>query len=623
MAIKHKTVGLKLTRAEYEASDSHTGGYTDAEVAADIATHAALATGIHGVGASTVAKVADIAATKIDDLTAGDDNTDLDGSSTKHGLYPKADASKLVGIEAGSTKYPDTGEQAFLDADHTKLDGIAAGATAYTDALAKAASVQSGAITDGVTLAPTHDAVYDGLLTKIPKSLLTEQGDVIYASGVATPTALAHGTSAQYLKSGGHGANPSWDTPTGGVKESIADHIIYKDAAGIHALRTEDGVITHTHATDGGAVINAPLASLTLAYSPSYPDQYVRGSNLNGWKQGRRVKIMCQEFTGSTTSAIVIPPSQNFIFDAGLTQFTFGGTGNFITIDSCMNCHFIFGVVWAYSENVTNLIRIYPHTVGPDDMIVATTSKFIIETVGGKGNGVVLDATAAPIEHLRIDISEVNCSVSPKGDGVYIPAPAVYTVQGCEVTIDRVWDCTNAFNIASTTLVKDNVFQLDHAVVSRPIVDGSGKRNTFIVYPPPGARVYHNANQAIANETPVTLDFNSERYDTDIIHDTVTNNSRLTCKTPGKYLINAQVEWVGASATGRRIAYIYLNGTTPIAQITYDPTAAVNVRYAVTTVYDLAVNDYVTVVVYQTSGGNLDVVSGANFSPEFMMQKVG
>jgi hypothetical protein len=45
----------------------------------------------------------------------------------------------------------------------------------------------------------------------ITKALLTEQGDVIYASGVATPAALAHGASAGLvLITGGHGANPSW-----------------------------------------------------------------------------------------------------------------------------------------------------------------------------------------------------------------------------------------------------------------------------------------------------------------------------------------------------------------------------------------------------------------------------
>lgn len=48
----------------------------------------------------------------------------------------------------------------------------------------------------------------------ILKALLTEQGDVIYASGVATPAALPHGTAGQVLKTGGHLANPSWGDET-------------------------------------------------------------------------------------------------------------------------------------------------------------------------------------------------------------------------------------------------------------------------------------------------------------------------------------------------------------------------------------------------------------------------
>ena len=50
----------------------------------------------------------------------------------------------------------------------------------------------------------------------ILKSLLTEQGDVIYASAASTPAALPHGTSGQFLKTQGHGANPMWDNVSGG-----------------------------------------------------------------------------------------------------------------------------------------------------------------------------------------------------------------------------------------------------------------------------------------------------------------------------------------------------------------------------------------------------------------------
>lgn len=76
----------------------------------------------------------EVKAIKLDDFTTPDDTTDLDASAALHGLMAKADKSKLDGIEAAATKYPDTGQQAFLDADHTKLDGIEAGADATPDA---------------------------------------------------------------------------------------------------------------------------------------------------------------------------------------------------------------------------------------------------------------------------------------------------------------------------------------------------------------------------------------------------------------------------------------------------------------------------------------------------------
>jgi hypothetical protein len=46
----------------------------------------------------------------------------------------------------------------------------------------------------------------------ILKSVLTEQGDIIYASAASTPAALAHGNQGDILLSGGHGNNPTWLT---------------------------------------------------------------------------------------------------------------------------------------------------------------------------------------------------------------------------------------------------------------------------------------------------------------------------------------------------------------------------------------------------------------------------
>lgn len=138
----------------------------------------------------------------------------------------------------------------------------------------------------------------------------------------------------------------------------------------------------------------------------------------------------------------------------------------------------------------------------------------------------------------------------------------------------------------------------------------------------PGARVCHNAAQSIANASYVTLAFNTERFDTDTIHDTVTNNERLTCKTAGKYLIVVNVLF-DANVTGTRELILILNGATNIGRQTAPASATQQTGVTVATVYDLAVNDYVTVMVYQSSGGALNILAIDSYSPEFMMVKVG
>ncbi|TET16397.1 MAG: hypothetical protein E3J81_03170 [Dehalococcoidia bacterium] len=140
-----------------------------------------------------------------------------------------------------------------------------------------------------------------------------------------------------------------------------------------------------------------------------------------------------------------------------------------------------------------------------------------------------------------------------------------------------------------------------------------------------GARVYHNANQSIPSGGASTpLAFNSERYDTDAIHDPSSNNDRLTCKTAGKYLIWLIVEWA-ANATGIREGGIFMNGTTWMG---FNRAAGLSSggyggAFAISCVYDMAVNDYVKCRVWQDSGGALNIVAVAQTTPEFGMQRIG
>ena len=105
------------------------GGSTFA-TAATLATHAAL-TATHGVG-GTIADVAQIAATKLDDFATPDDNTDLDSSTTEHGLLRKLDnvATNFLNGQGGWAVPPG---QAALTIAETEAFASAAAPTSWTD----------------------------------------------------------------------------------------------------------------------------------------------------------------------------------------------------------------------------------------------------------------------------------------------------------------------------------------------------------------------------------------------------------------------------------------------------------------------------------------------------------
>ena len=137
----------------------------------------------------------------------------------------------------------------------------------------------------------------------------------------------------------------------------------------------------------------------------------------------------------------------------------------------------------------------------------------------------------------------------------------------------------------------------------------------------PGARVYRSTNQNITTSTGTVITFDSERYDTDTLHSTVSNTSRLTASRAGKYAISCHVEWT-SNSTGGRWVRLLLNGATVIAQDfrlgASSSTDALNM--SLSTIYTLAASDYVEVQVWHNRGSGLNVLSSANYSPEFAIQ---
>lgn len=142
--------------------------------------------------------------------------------------------------------------------------------------------------------------------------------------------------------------------------------------------------------------------------------------------------------------------------------------------------------------------------------------------------------------------------------------------------------------------------------------------NPAFLATPPSCRVFNSANISHATSgSDQYLTFNSERFDTDTMHSTVSNTGRITFTTAGKYLFGGNVEFA-ANATGQRSLKVRLNGATVIASGPHHDAAASGVTQClVAGYYSFSASDYIELGGFQSSGGALNMTASSNYSPEY------
>ena len=133
---------------------------------------------------------------------------------------------------------------------------------------------------------------------------------------------------------------------------------------------------------------------------------------------------------------------------------------------------------------------------------------------------------------------------------------------------------------------------------------------------PPAVLVYNGAI-AIAHATETYATFASERFDTENIHSTGANTSRLTCTTPGLWQFDLYGLYAGNVNGSERSIILRRNGVTVIRKASVPRNGGAETGVQLTTTYKLEVNDFVEFGMYQDSGGPL------NCTPEFGMTWVG
>jgi len=145
--------------------------------------------------------------------------------------------------------------------------------------------------------------------------------------------------------------------------------------------------------------------------------------------------------------------------------------------------------------------------------------------------------------------------------------------------------------------------------VTAAIMNAHVKANLDWLGTPPSCRVTASSVANVTTSTWTLVAFDGETYDTAVMHDNSTNNSRLVAPVAGKYQLTVSAAWA-LSASGTRALMVRKNSAgafgsgTILSQSNVEGTG-VPTAYTLTDSYSLAANDYIEVFRYQDSGGNL------------------
>lgn len=133
------------------------------------------------------------------------------------------------------------------------------------------------------------------------------------------------------------------------------------------------------------------------------------------------------------------------------------------------------------------------------------------------------------------------------------------------------------------------------------------------------ALVYRTTTLSIANVTGTVIGFDSEDYDNGGLHSTSVNTSRITIPTGGDgYYCCFGAATFEPNGTGGRATILAKNGAAVGAQCTTGAVASLHNCPFITKIIHLAAADYIEIIAYQDSGGNLNVGNASlrNTQPE-------
>lgn len=136
---------------------------------------------------------------------------------------------------------------------------------------------------------------------------------------------------------------------------------------------------------------------------------------------------------------------------------------------------------------------------------------------------------------------------------------------------------------------------------------------------PPACSITNSAPISTDDDVDKVLTFDTERYDNDSMHSTVTDTDQVFFNTAGLYLVTVDVAWA-ANATGSRKVSVYKNGIHQVGHAART-SASASFPTGVTCAFvePFVVGDSIRVRTRQDSGGALNVLS-ARYSPNLVVK---
>jgi hypothetical protein len=132
-----------------------------------------------------------------------------------------------------------------------------------------------------------------------------------------------------------------------------------------------------------------------------------------------------------------------------------------------------------------------------------------------------------------------------------------------------------------------------------------------------------SSSQTFSNGVAAGVAMDTTVSDADGLHSNSVNNSRVTIKKPGLYLITGFLTF--KPGAGYREVDIQKNGVVSGSTLVASGANTNNdyISCAVVTEAPLVAGDYVELTGYQTTGGNLDSFVGAQNKPHLTVRRVG